>query len=45
MQTKEKFVGTLLWDGLDVVTFGAFEKKHHNTTHNRTAPGTNHTEA
>jgi hypothetical protein len=29
---KNKFLGTLLWDAVDVVTFGAFEKKHKKNT-------------
>ena len=44
LQTKSQFVGTLMWDILDVATFGAFEKRHHNTTKGPTPPGTNQTE-
>ena len=33
-----------MWDVLDVTTFGAFEKRHVNKTHDPVPPGTNHTE-
>ena len=30
-KTKDKFIGTILWDTFDVVTFGAFEKAKNET--------------
>lgn len=39
-KTKEKFVGTLLWDFIDVLTFGSLEKpaKKKNVTKKQEEP-------
>jgi len=31
VENEEKFIGTLLWDIVDLFTFGAFEKKPNKT--------------
>jgi hypothetical protein len=35
LQGKEQFLGTMLWDIIDLFTFGVFEKKPSNATKNR----------
>lgn len=39
--SDEKFVGTLLWDIFDLLSFGVFEKKPSNNTKNRKNNRTN----
>lgn len=40
-QSDEKFLGTLLWDVFDLLSFGVFEKKPSNNTKNRKNNKTN----
>jgi len=42
-QTDEKFIGTLLWDVFDLLSFGVFEKKPSNNTKDRKNNKTNQT--
>lgn len=39
--TDEKFLGTLIWDIFDLLSFGVFEKKPSNNTKNRKNNRTN----
>lgn len=42
-QADEKFIGTLLWDVFDLLSFGVFEKKPSNNTKDRKNNHTNQT--